>query len=102
MFVPGRRLEVLQKQVADFMTNNLDYYINKIELNKQPLEIEASLKEGSFTLYLEHRNQAGSDHFNATLDAISNLYGIDFEIYSPRTGCIPYFIQATFNRVTID
>jgi hypothetical protein len=100
--VPGRRLEVLQKQVADFMTNNLDYYINKIELDKQPLDIEASLKEGKFTLYLAHRNQIGSDFFNVTLDAISNLYGIDFEIYSPRTGFIPYFIQTTYNRVEID
>jgi hypothetical protein len=59
--MPGRRLKVLQKQVADFMANNQDYYMKKIDLNKQPLAVEADLKEGNFTPYLAHWNQKGCD-----------------------------------------
>ena len=39
---------------------------------------------------------------DVTLDAVSNMLGIDFELYHPYHGSVPFFIKTSFNPITMD
>jgi hypothetical protein len=72
------------------MADNRQYYVNLIGEEEHPTSVNEDLMEGSFVKYLEHYNQEGSDFIGVTLDALSNLFGLDIELYADE--CIPFYV----------
>ena len=84
------------------MKNNNEYYSELIVMDEQPAEVLMGLVKSNYMPFLDHWNQKGSDQVGIVLDALSNLFGLDFELYSADTGFSPYYIKTSFNKVTID
>jgi len=87
--------------VAKFMANNRNHYWDLIDDEDMPANVFKALKQSNFMPYLTYWNRKGSEQVGVTLHALSNLYGIDFELYSPDSGLIPFFILTSFNTVTL-
>ena len=54
----------------------------------------------NFSEYLEYVIKSGSEGSNREIEAISHMYGRDFEVYTTNRGTIPYLVQTTPNKLT--
>jgi hypothetical protein len=95
------RLQKFKDKVAKFMSDNSDYYLNLI-YDDEPIEdfLDEALKRGDFASYLLWNNRMGSDEIGITLDALSNLFGLDFELYD--NDCVPFYIRTSNNKPSMD
>jgi len=74
------------------MATNSDHYKANIDMDEQPRDVLMGLVHNNFEPFLTYWNRQGSDKVEVTLDALSNLFGVDFELYSTDTGFIPFYI----------
>jgi len=60
------------------------------------------MKRGNYEPFLRFWNSQGSQKIGVTINALSNLFGIDFEFYRVDGGVVPYYIHTSLSRVTLD
>jgi hypothetical protein len=79
-------------RIAEFMKDNKEYFSQLIDLDEQPRIVAEALEKDNYEPFLTWWNQRGSAKVAVTLDAISNFFGVDFEIYSTTEGLVPKVI----------
>lgn len=72
-----------------------------MEDDDNPKSVLDALFQGNFMPYLDYYSRQGSNLIGVTLDAIGNLYGVDFELYD-EDSFVPHYVWCCNEDLTMD